>query len=72
MPKLGFVEPMECLPVATVPEGSQWTYELKLDGYRFEVLKSKGRVTLHSRRGTDMTKRFAYVAESLELCRMTA
>ncbi len=61
-----FIEPMECLPVTTVPEGEQWTYELKLDGYRLEAVKSKGRVTLYSRRGTDMTRRFDYIADALE------
>ena len=41
---------MECLSVAKIPEGSQWTYEIKLDGYRLEVVQEKGRVTLYSRR----------------------
>jgi len=60
-----FIEPMECLPVAKVPEGDRWTYELKLDGYRLEAVKSKGKVALYSRRGSDLTKRFDYVAKSL-------
>jgi ATP-dependent DNA ligase len=29
-----FIKPMECLPVEKIPEGDNWTYELKLDGYR--------------------------------------
>lgn len=29
-----FVEPMECLSVSKLPEGSQWVWEVKLDGYR--------------------------------------
>ena len=61
-----FIEPMECLPVATIPEGDQWTYELKLDGYRLEAVKSRGKVTLYSRRGIDLTKRFDYIAEALQ------
>jgi DNA ligase D-like protein (predicted ligase) len=61
-----FSEPMECLQVEKIPEGAQWTYELKLDGYRLEVLKSKGKVTLYSRRGNDLTKRFDYIARALQ------
>jgi hypothetical protein len=25
-----FIETMECLPVAKIPEGAEWTYEIKL------------------------------------------
>jgi hypothetical protein len=28
--KATFVESMECLPVSELPEGAQWTYEIKL------------------------------------------
>ena len=42
-----FIEPMECLPVEQIPEGGQWTYELKLDGYRIEAVKTGGEVTLY-------------------------
>jgi ATP-dependent DNA ligase len=60
-----FIEPMECLPVENIPEGNLWTYELKLDGYRLEAVKTGGKVTLYSRRGTDLTKRFEYVTAAL-------
>jgi ATP-dependent DNA ligase len=53
-----FIEPMECLPLEKIPEGNEWTYELKLDGYRMIAVKSGGKLTLHSRRGTNMSKRF--------------
>jgi hypothetical protein len=36
---------MECLPVTSVPEGPEWTYEIKLDGYRLEAVKTGGKVT---------------------------
>jgi hypothetical protein len=36
-----FIENMDCFPVSTLPEGPKWTYELKLDGYRLEVLWEK-------------------------------
>ena len=29
-----FTEPMLCLAVEKLPEGSAWQYEVKLDGYR--------------------------------------
>jgi ATP-dependent DNA ligase len=35
-----FIEPMECLAVTKLPEGSQWLWELKLDGYRAIGVKS--------------------------------
>ena len=28
-----FIESMECMSVAHLPDGPQWTYELKLDGF---------------------------------------
>jgi hypothetical protein len=31
-PKAGFLEPMDCLPVSKLPEGSQWIWEIKPDG----------------------------------------
>jgi ATP-dependent DNA ligase len=61
-----FIEPMECLPVEKIPEGDLWTYELKLDGYRIEAVKSGGKVTLYSRRGTDLSHRFEYVVSALD------
>jgi DNA ligase D-like protein (predicted ligase) len=60
-----FIEPMECLPVEKIPEGELWTYELKLDGYRLVAVKAGGKVTLYSRRGTDLSTRFEYVTAAL-------
>jgi ATP-dependent DNA ligase len=60
-----FIEPMECLPAERMPEGDLWTYELKLDGYRLVAVKTAGRVTLYSRRGTDLSRRFQYVTTAL-------
>ena len=30
--KAEFIETMDCLPVTKLPDGPEWTYELKLDG----------------------------------------
>jgi ATP-dependent DNA ligase len=65
-----FIQPMECLSVEKIPEGGVWTYELKLDGYRVIAVKGSGKLTLYSRRGTDLTQRFRYVAEGMASLRM--
>jgi DNA ligase D-like protein (predicted ligase) len=62
----GFIESMECLPVSKIPEGPQWTYEVKLDGYRLEVVKEKGKITLYSRRRNVLNQKFGYIAEALK------
>jgi hypothetical protein len=32
-----FVEPMQCLAVAKLPEGPDWEYEIKFDGYQHTI-----------------------------------
>jgi DNA ligase D-like protein (predicted ligase) len=61
-----FIETMDCLPVATVPKGPEWTYELKLDGYRLEIVRTKGETTLYSRRRNILNRKFPYIASALE------
>jgi bifunctional non-homologous end joining protein LigD len=61
----GFVPPMLAKLVKVLPEGPQWEYELKLDGYRLEAVKEGDRVRLYSRNGNDFTKRFARIAASV-------
>jgi bifunctional non-homologous end joining protein LigD len=64
--KAGFIEAMECLPVTKIPDGPEWTYEIKLDGYRLQAVKCKGKVTLYSRRKNILNQKFDYVAEALD------
>src|SRR5215467_11971407 len=65
MAHLTFTEPMECLAVGSLPEGSQWVYELKLDGYRAQAICETEGVRLLSRNGKDLTKRFRKATAAL-------
>ena len=60
-----FVPP--CAPVLarTIPRGLGWLHEPKLDGYRFQVVKTSREVRLYSRVGTEWTKRLPGFADAI-------
>jgi bifunctional non-homologous end joining protein LigD len=64
--KAHLVEPMLALAVKELPSGAEWSYELKLDGYRALGLKSGAAVRLYSRNGKDFSQRFPAVTRALE------
>src|SRR5690349_15803848 len=56
---------MALLPVAEVPCGDDWLYELKWEGFRCQALKHGNCVRLFSRTGNDFTDKFPEVAAAV-------
>ena len=63
--RANFVEPMLLLRTDRLPEGSQWLYELKFDGYRAQAIKSRGVVQLRSRNHNDFNSSYPMIVKGL-------
>jgi bifunctional non-homologous end joining protein LigD len=59
-----FVTPMAALTVKSLPEGGEWLYELKWDGYRALLIKDAEQVQLRSRNDKDLTALYPAVVAS--------
>ena len=64
--KARFIEPMLLLRTEKLPEGSDWAYELKLDGYRAIAYKSGKKVFLRSRNDKDFALRYTSITNALK------
>jgi DNA ligase D-like protein (predicted ligase) len=53
---------MMAVPAATLPDGAEWSYEVKWDGYRAEAVKDGATVWLASRNLKNITRQFPAVA----------
>lgn len=63
MPRM--ISPQLATLVETVPEGDDWVFEIKYDGYRMLSRIDDGKVRIYSRNGKDWTSRFPRHAQAL-------
>jgi bifunctional non-homologous end joining protein LigD len=56
---------MLLLRTEALPEGANWLYEIKLDGYRALAIKSGGNIHLRSRNDNDFASRYPGVVKAL-------
>lgn len=68
-PRPRFIEPMECRRVAALPQGSEWTYEIKQDGYRAIALTEGNSAMLYSISGQDYSSQFRHITFALQTLR---
>ena len=59
-----FLEPMAAQLVKKLPEGDEWLYEVKFDGYRALLIKDGESVEIRSRKDKDLTRMYPGVAEA--------
>ncbi|MEO6235372.1 MAG: non-homologous end-joining DNA ligase [Vicinamibacterales bacterium] len=64
-----FVAPMAARVTDRLPEGDDWIYEVKFDGYRALLIKSGAEVQIRSRNDKDLTARYPGVAAGARLLR---
>jgi len=57
--------PMEARPVATIPQGEEWQYEPKWDGFRCLAFKDASKVHLQSKAGEPLGRYFPELVEAV-------
>jgi bifunctional non-homologous end joining protein LigD len=60
-----FVPPMKATPVEKLPEGDDWIYEVKWDGYRVIAIKDDDDVQLRSLKDRSLNSDFATVRDAI-------
>jgi bifunctional non-homologous end joining protein LigD len=63
--KARFTDPMLLLRTNRLPEGADWEYEVKLDGFRAIAFKSGGHVHLRSRNDKDFAGKYPAIVKAL-------
>jgi ATP-dependent DNA ligase len=62
------VEPMEARAAARIPQGDEWIYEPKWDGFRCLAFRDDDEVELQSKSGETLTRYFPEIVAALESC----
>lgn len=65
-PRPRFLEPMECRRVSQLPEGEDWVYEIKQDGYRAIAVVDGSAAVLYSMSGQDYSSQFRHIVFALK------
>jgi ATP-dependent DNA ligase len=59
------IEPMETRQLQKLPEGGEWTYEPKWDGFRCIAFRENGEIELQSKSGESLTRYFPEIVAAL-------
>jgi ATP-dependent DNA ligase len=65
VPRSPFIVPCQPILHERLPKGVGWVYEVKFDGYRFQIHKAGDAIALYTRNGADWTERFPLFVASL-------
>jgi len=63
--------PMEAMPATSLPEGAEWQYEPKWDGFRCLAFRDQKRIDLQSKSGKPLTRYFPELVAALSARRAT-
>src|ERR1051325_5564648 len=61
-----FLVPMAAEAVSALPEGDDWLYEPKLDGYRVLLIKDGAKLEIRSRNDKTLTRMYPSVAAAAQ------
>jgi len=64
--RASFIDPMLLLRQEMLPEGPEWLYELKLDGYRALAIKSRSKTAIRSRSNNDFSHKYPSIVQALK------
>ncbi len=61
-----FVNPMLSKPVNKLPDGNDWIYEIKFDGYRAEAVRNGKNLELISRNEKNLKRKYPEIIDALQ------